>query len=131
MMQLAHQQRFEEAASPRDRLTALIGANRRWQLVEALRRAERAEVTYGESTWTIERAQLVDAVRTGCVNRALPVPPAEPCDTHTLTRHQIDEALCLARFCDKRSAQLQVRCSGDWAFPVSDRLPQLPGLGKL
>jgi DNA polymerase-3 subunit epsilon len=130
MMQLAHQQRFEEAASTRDRLTALIGANRRWQLVEALRRAERAEVTDGESTWTIERAQLVDAVKIGQVGRALPVPPAEPCGTQALTRHQIDEALCLARFCDKRSARLQVRCTGDWTFPVSDRLPQLPGLGR-
>ena len=55
MMQLAHQQRFEEAASVRDRVTALVGAAKRFHLVEALRHAERAEVTYGESTWTIER----------------------------------------------------------------------------
>jgi hypothetical protein len=84
-------------------------------------------VTYGESTWTIEHSQLVDAVKSGQVGRALPVPAAEPSDTRTLTRHQIDEALCLARFCDKRAAQLTVRCSGEWNFPISDRLPQLPG----
>ncbi|HYN32421.1 MAG TPA: DEDD exonuclease domain-containing protein [Ilumatobacteraceae bacterium] len=127
MMQLAHQQRFEEAASVRDRVTALVGAAKRFHLVEALRHAERVEVTYGESTWTIERAQLVDAAKTACVSRALPIAAAEASGTGVLSRHQIDEALCLARFCDKRAAQLTVRCSGEWGFPISDRLPQLPG----
>jgi DNA polymerase-3 subunit epsilon len=127
MMQLARQQRFEEAASVRDRVTALVGAAKRFHLVDALRHAERAEVTYGEMTWTIEQGQLVDAVKSGSVSKALPVAPAEASGSGVLSRHQIDEALCLARFCDKRAAQLTVRCSGDWRFPISDRLPQLPG----
>jgi DNA polymerase-3 subunit epsilon len=128
MMQLAHQQRFEEAAGVRDRLTALVGAAKRFHLVAALRSAGRVEVTYGESTWTIERAQLIDAVKSASVSRALPVAAPEISGTGVLSRHQIDEALCLARFCDKRAAQLTVQCSGEWTFPISDRLPQLPGL---
>jgi DNA polymerase III subunit epsilon len=128
MMRLAHEQRFEEAASTRDRLTALLGAARRFHLVDALRSAGRAQITDGASTWTIERGQLVDAVRHGTAGRALPVDADEADDAAVLSRHQIDEALCLARFCDKRAARLTVSCSGDWRFPVSDRLPQLPGL---
>ena len=42
-----------------------------------------------------------------------------------LAREQIDEALCLARFCDKRADRLAVRCSGTWAFPIGDRVPEL------
>jgi hypothetical protein len=45
-----------------------------------------------------------------------------------LSREQIDEALCLARFCDKRADLLAVRCSGTWAFPIGDRLPELAAL---
>jgi hypothetical protein len=45
-----------------------------------------------------------------------------------LSREQIDEALCLARFCDKRADRLTVRCSGTWAFPIGDRLPELSAL---
>jgi DNA polymerase-3 subunit epsilon len=131
MTQLALQQRYEEAAATRDRLAALVGAARRFQLIEALRRADRAEVSYGDSTWTIERAQLVDAVRSGSVSRALPVAAPEPSDGDVLSRHQVDEALCLARFCDKRAPKLEVRCTGVWTFPISDRLPQLPGLARL
>jgi DNA polymerase III subunit epsilon len=128
MMQLAHQQRFEEAAGVRDRLTALIGAAKRFHLVESLRAAGRVEVSHGASTWTIERGLLVDAVRSGSVTRALPVAPGDASDATVLSRHQIDEALCLARFCDKQAAHLSVRASGEWRFPISDRLPQLPGL---
>lgn len=128
MMQLANQQRFEEAAGVRDRLTALVGAAKRFHLVESLRAAGRVEISDGASTWTVERALLVDAVRSDSVSRALPVAPGDTSDTTVLSRHQIDEALCLARFCDKRAAQLSVRASGEWRFPISDRLPQLPGL---
>ena len=46
-----------------------------------------------------------------------------------LAREQIDEALCLARFLDKRADQLTVQCSGSWTFPVGDRIPDLISLG--
>ncbi len=55
--------------------------------------------------------------------RALPVPPPEPSTADVLAREQIDEALCLARFCDKRADRLVVSCSGAWMFPIGDRVP--------
>ena len=128
MMRLANEQRFEEAAATRDRLTALLGAAKRFHLVDALRGAGRAEISDGTSTWTIERAQLVDAARIGTVARALPVAADDPSADTVVSRHQIDEALCLGRFCDKRAARLTVTSTGEWRFPISDRLPQLPGL---
>jgi DNA polymerase-3 subunit epsilon len=128
MLELAAAQRFEEAAATRDRTSALLGAVRRHLLVDALCTAERAEVTYGESTWIIDRGRLIDATRTGQVGRALPVPPPEPGVAAVLSREQIDEALCLARFCDKRAERLAVRCSGSWTFPIGDRLPDLATL---
>jgi DNA polymerase-3 subunit epsilon len=128
MMQLATAQRFEEAAATRDRLGALLGAIRRHLLVEALRDAGRAEVSLGDSSWVIDRGRLLDASRVGAVGRALPVPPPEPSTSAVLAREQIDEALCLARFCEKRASQLVVRCSGTWTFPVADRVPDLAAL---
>ena len=128
MMRLANEQRFEEAAATRDRLTALLGAAKRFHLVDALREAGRAEISDGTSTWTIERAQLIDAARIGTVARTLPVAADDPSADTVVSRHQIDEALCLGRFCDKRAARLTVTSTGEWRFPISDRLPQLPGL---
>lgn len=125
MMQLADTRRFEEAAVTRDRISALLGAVRRHILVDALLGADRAEVTLGDSTWIIERGRLLDAVRVGAVARALPVSPGEACERHIVRRDQIDEALCLARFFDKSSDRITVRCSGAWTFPVGDRVPDL------
>ena len=128
MLDLAASQRFEEAALTRDRLSTLLGAVRRHLLVEALRTAEQAEVSFGESTWIIDRGRLLDATRTGTAGRALPIPPPEPASAEVLSREQIDEALCLARFCDKRADRLVVRCSGTWTFPIGDRLPDISSL---
>ena len=125
MLGLAAQQRFEEAAATRDRITALVGATRRLLLIEALRAAGHAEVSLGDSTWIIDRGRLLDATRTGTVGRALPVSPPDVCLDPVLPRDQVDEALCLARFFDKRAERLHVRCSGAWTFPVGDRLPDL------
>jgi len=128
MLQLAGDQRFEEAAMTRDRLSALLAATRRHLLVDAVRRAEQAEITLGPSTWIIDRARLLDATRAGTVGRALPVAPPEPSDREVLSREQIDEALCLARFCDTRAEHLSVSCSGVWTFPIAERLPDLGDL---
>jgi DNA polymerase-3 subunit epsilon len=128
MMQLASAQRFEEAAATRDRLGALLGAVRRHLQIDTLRAAGHAEVTLGDSTWIIDRGRLLDATRAGVVGRALPVPPPDASDAPVLARDQIDEALCLARFCDARSDRLVVRCSGTWAFPIGDRVPDLAAL---
>jgi DNA polymerase-3 subunit epsilon len=128
MLELARAERFEEAAATRDRLSALLGAVRRVLLVEALRSAERAEVSLGDSTWIIDRARLLDASHAGTAGRALPIPPPDAATTDVLSRDQIDEALCLARFCDKRAEQLVVHCSGTWTFPIGNRIPDLAEL---
>ncbi len=109
-------------------MSTLLGAVRRHLLVEALRSAERAEVSFGDSTWIIDRGRLLDATHIGTAGRALPIPPPEASGDSVLSREQIDEALCLARFCDKRADRLVVRCSGTWTFPIGDRLPDLAAL---
>jgi DNA polymerase-3 subunit epsilon len=120
MMQLATRQRFEEAATARDRLSTFCAATHRNEMVDALRHAGRAEITLGDSTWVIERAQLIDAFRCGTAGPALPVAaPEPPNDGTVLSRSHIDEALCLARFCNKRADQLTVKCSGTWLFPIA------------
>lgn len=130
MLHLAAQQRFEEAASVRDRLTALIGATRRHLLVEALRQAGRADVGLGDMTWTVDRGRLVDSFAVGSVSRALPVAAPETSDHPVLGRHHIDEALCLARFFEKHAGRLSVHADGVWTFPVVDRVPELAGSPK-
>jgi len=86
-------------------------------------------VSFGDSTWIIDRGRLLDATHIGTAGRALPIPPPDAAATAgVLSREQIDEALCLARFCDKRAERLVVRCSGTWAFPIGDRVPDLAGL---
>ena len=128
MLDLPRAQRFEEAAATRDRLGTLLGAVRRHLLVEALRSAERAEVSLGESTWIIDRGRLIDATRAAQPGGHSRSPHPSRAATDVLAREQIDEALCLARFCDKRADRLVVRCSGTWAFPIGDRLPDLAAL---
>ncbi len=128
MAALATQQRFEEAATARDRLSALLGAVRRHLLVDALRRAGRAEVTIGDSTWIVDRGRLLDVRHDGRLTAALPVPPPDAAaDGAPLRREDVDEALCLARFFDKRARSASVCCSGEWLFPITatDAVPRL------
>ena len=128
MSRLAAQQRFEEAAHVRDRLSALHGAVRRHRLVEALREARRCEVRRGDVTWVIDQARLVDVVVAGSAGQSLPVAaPAAAESGRPLGRHQIDEALCLAREFDKLADQVDVvACSGTWSFPI-DVTPSMSG----
>ncbi len=118
MRTLAAQQRFEEAADARDRLSALEGALKRRRLVESLRSAGRVRLRLGESWWIVDNATLVDCGTEGHAGRSLPiaapavVPTGEP-----VPRRSIDEALLLARFCEKRAAELVVSATGPWTFP--------------
>lgn len=126
MMLLAHQQRFEEAAAVRDRLTALINGAKRTQLIDALRAGGKMRISRGDSTWIVDDARLVDVSRSGAVGRALPVAPPDPAQAGmVLSRAHVDEALCLARFCEQHAARLQVECTGSWQFPVAGRLPDI------
>ena len=129
MADLAAAQRFEEAAMTRDRLSALLGAVRRQQLVTALRDAGAVTVRHQGRTWMIDEGRLIDAAADGQVSRSLPVaPPASPVDGAPLSRHSIDEALCLAKFFDKHAGRVEVvACEGTWRFPInaSDELQRL------
>jgi DNA polymerase-3 subunit epsilon len=120
MGELAAAQRFEEAALVRDRLSALLGAVRRDQLLATLRRAQRLVVRRGDATWVIDQARLVDVSIDGMLSRSLPVDPPEPAaDGRPITRQHVDEAMCLARYLDQHAARLEVvSCSGAWGFPV-------------
>jgi DNA polymerase-3 subunit epsilon len=129
MAELAAAQRFEEAALVRDRLSALVGAVRRQQLVASLRAAGRCIVRQGDRSWVVDGARLVDVALAGTVGRSLPVDaPEPPVDDRPLARRQVDEALVLAKHFDKHAGRLDViECSGEWRFPisVSDELPRL------
>ncbi len=120
MGRLARQQRFEEAATTRDTLSALLGAVRRTALLDALGRAGRAEIRDGSTTWVVDEGRLVDTRTAQTLTSALPVDalgvtvPGRP-----TPRDHADEALCLASFFDRRAARLTVTCDGTWAFPVA------------
>lgn len=131
MGQLAATQRYEEAALVRDRLSALLGAIKRHQLVVALRDADRLVVRRNGVTWVVDQARLVDVTMSGEVGRSLPVdPPEPPPPGRPLRRHHIDEAICLAKFFDQHAGRIEVvSCSGVWRFPIvaTDELPRLAG----
>jgi hypothetical protein len=128
MAEQAAQQRFEEASVTRDRLSAWLSAVRRRQLVDALVDAERVEIRDGDSTWLIEHARLLDATTMGQPGRDMPVPPpAAITPGQVVPASQIDESLCLARFCDARAERISVVCTGRWEFP----LPPATALSRL
>ena len=129
MGRLAATQRYEEAALVRDRLSALLSAVRRHQLVAALRAAERCVIRRGDTTWVIDGARLIDTSISGEAGRALPVdPPEAPTVGRPVDRRLIDEALCLAKYFDKHADRVEItQCSGRWLFPIptSDEVPRL------
>ena len=119
MARLAAEQRFEEAATMRDRIGVLLNATRRAALVGALRGAGRATIRWQDTTWVVDDARLIEAVKDGAVARALPIdPPAGDPERDLLAADQIDEALCLARFFDDHAPELKVDCEGAWEFPI-------------
>ncbi|WP_051062473.1 DEDD exonuclease domain-containing protein [Ilumatobacter nonamiensis] len=128
MAKLAGQQRFEEAAMIRDRLSALLGAIRRTLLFDALATAGRAEVTDGVTTWIIAAGALVDTRTPTTLTSALPLGPLANIEPgRPSPREHADEALCLAKFFDKHSHRLSVTCDGAWSFPIasSEHIPPL------
>ena len=117
---LAAQQRFEEAATTRDRLSALLGAIRRTRLLAALAMAGSAEITNGDTTWTIAAGALVDTRTATTLTAALPLAALGTIDLdRPVARVHADEALCLAKFFDKHAHRLAVACDGSWTFPIA------------
>lgn len=98
MQALAAQQRFEEAAVARDRLSALEGAITRTRQMERLVARGRFEASRGDITWVVDGARLVDVRVAGSTAGALPAPPPPaPTPGRPLPRLLADEALLLAR----------------------------------
>ncbi len=120
MRDLASAQRYEEAAGVRDRLDALLAANRRAQLLRALLAAGQCTIRRGDVTWVVDTARLIDTAMSGSSGGALPVaPPEPPADGATIGRTLVDEALCLAKYFDQHADRLEViSCSGEWMFPI-------------
>jgi DNA polymerase-3 subunit epsilon len=95
---LAAAQRFEEAATVRDRISALEGAVKRTLMMNRLLGRGRFEVTDGDVTWIVDRARLVDVRVAGSTAGALPAPPPDPPPPgRPVPRLLADEALVLAR----------------------------------
>lgn len=129
MTKLAAQQRFEEAAMTRDRLSAVLGAVRRTSLLRALSEIGDAEITLDDTTWIISAGRLLDVRSAGRLTAALPIESLDVITPGRPTpREHADEALCLAKFFDKRAEQLRVSCSGAWTFPVhaTTEIPPIP-----
>ena len=128
MARLAAQQRFEEAAMARDRLSALLGAVRRTQLYSALADLGPAEITDGDTTWIVADGALVDTRTATTLTSALPLGALASIDCgRPVPREHADEALCLAKFFDQHAERLQVSCAGSWRFPIAqhERIPPL------
>jgi DNA polymerase-3 subunit epsilon len=128
MSRLAGQQRFEEAATTRDRLSALLGAIRRTQLFAALAEVGRAEVTHGDTTWIVADGALVDTRTVTTLTAALPAASLGTIEHgRPVSRDHADEALCLAKFFDQHALRLTVTCDGVWRFPIvqTEAIPPL------
>jgi len=98
MTTLAAEQRYEEAAMARDRMSALEGAVRRTRQMHDLLDRGRFEVRRGDVTWVVDRARLVDVRVEGSAAGALPAAaPDPPTPGRPLPRGLADEALILAR----------------------------------
>jgi hypothetical protein len=105
MTTLAAAQRYEEAATARDRLAALNGAIDRSRMMNDLARRGRFEVTRGDVTWVVDRARLIDVRVAGSTAGALPAAaPEAPTPDRPLPRTLADEALVLARRLPQLSA---------------------------
>ena len=124
MRLLARDERFEDAASARDRAAALSRAIGRQRRLDALRRSGRllVEVPKEEAAFLVG-GRLVDAWRG---DRGAPgwlEAPFDEDDDGPLPRHLADELSCVAEWLDTRATKVRLlRCDGELALP----LPALP-----
>lgn len=136
MQELAAAERFEEAATVRDRAAALAGAIARQRRIEGLRRAGRVVVRVGGVTNELEDGRLVRAftgdqpplalsVSGEPTWTALPLLPAmAPVSPPPVRRELADELACVASWLDREAHRVElVACDGELASPA-DRLPR-------
>jgi DNA polymerase-3 subunit epsilon len=117
MLALARAQRYEEAASVRDRAQALAGAVKRQRMIDHLREAKQLDLRIGSVEFEFDHGRLLDSRADGVLTAALSLPPPElaPLD-RPLPRHAADETLCIARYIEANSHQITLlRCTGRWA----------------
>lgn len=120
MARLADDERFEEAASTRDRLSALTRALRRAQVVASLRRAPRVVLDSAEGRVELRHGRVV-LDDDGPADHP-PVDLASP-----PRREEIDELLTVARWLAKPSTSVAlVSADGLLASP----LPRVPEPGR-
>ena len=120
MRSLATQQRFEEAASVRDRLSSLLSATTTARLVDAVTSAGHARFTLAGIDHKIDQG-LVDLDHLGVIHRF----DTSEADTDA-------ERLLVARMIQRAAAQSRtisnVESSGQWRFPLSE--PTVERLGS-
>lgn len=121
MVTLASAQRYEEAASVRDRAQALAGAIRRQRMIDDLRGAQRLDLQIGDVVLAVDHGRLLDAHVDGTLTAALPLPPPSlsPLE-RPLPRHAVDETLCIARYIEANCHRITLlRCDGPYSQPLA------------
>lgn len=129
---LAGAERYEEAATVRDRAAALSEALRRTRRFDALRAAGRVELELpGGMEVVIDRGILrsctaegeLPGVGGGIGRGLVPEPPHPPPAGEALPAEAADELVAVASFLDRHAARLRVRSvEGAWASPAG-KLP--------
>lgn len=129
---LARAERYEEAATVRDRAAALSEALRRMRRFDALRSAGRVELALpGGTSAVLERGVLRSCSPAGTlpgvalpVGRGLVVEPRPPPPAgEALPAEAADELLAVAGFLDRYASRVRILAvEGQWASP----LPRLP-----
>jgi DNA polymerase-3 subunit epsilon len=119
--QLAIAQRYEEAASARDRAQAFESAINRQRLMDQLRAAGDLVVRLHDTELHLAHGVLIDSAFEGQLPTGLELPPPDaPAFPAPLPRHAADEVMCLARAIERASYHARVvSCSGEWAWPVN------------
>ena len=118
MLDLAGQQRFEEAAEVRRRAAALSGALRRHRQVESLRSAGRIAVeAAGQGVTTLDRGRLVEEHETKAFSA-----PQRKHGLAVASKEEIDELWCVASWLESEAHTLRlVHCD----HPLSSPYPCL------
>lgn len=104
MRRLADEQRFEEAAATRERLSSLARALRRGRLVEQLRGAERVVLDAPGGRVVLERGRLLLTGGPGA-----PAPPRAPqACSGPARRDEIDELMLVGRWLERSAGRVRV-----------------------
>jgi DNA polymerase-3 subunit epsilon len=136
IVNLAANQRFEEAAEMRDRAQALLTALQRQRSIDALRRADVLTVRLGDAQIVFDGGVLSAVRHDDRLFSSFDAPlgldehlvPPEPTQLDVpLPRHVADEVMCVARHLETADDVVIDECSGEWALSARG----LPTLRRL